>query len=88
MVAIATHDHDRILYSERIAEELEFPREALEFQMLHGIRPDLQLELAEQGYPVRIYVPYGTEWYPYVMRRIAERPANLWLILNALLRRR
>jgi len=51
--------------------------------MLHGIRGDLQESLAAEGYPVRIYVPYGTQWYPYFMRRLAERPANLWFFLGA-----
>jgi len=54
--------------------------------MLHGIRQDLQIALAREGYPVRIYVPYGTEWYPYFMRRLAERPANLAFFLKALVR--
>jgi proline dehydrogenase len=85
--AIATHDKDRIDHAIEIAEQMGFPKSALEFQMLNGIRSDLQLELAEAGYPVRVYVPYGTEWYPYVMRRMAERPANLILIGRSLLKR-
>jgi proline dehydrogenase len=69
------------------AEEIELPREKLEFQMLYGIRRDLQTELRDAGYPVRVYVPFGKEWYPYFMRRLAERPANLWFFLSNLFRR-
>jgi proline dehydrogenase len=54
----------------------------MEFQMLNGIRQELQEQLAKEGYFVRIYVPYGTEWYPYFMRRLAERPANLWFFIS------
>jgi proline dehydrogenase len=84
--AIATHDKDRIDFALEVAERKGFSKSALEFQMLNGIRTDLQLELAQSGYPVRVYVPYGTEWYPYVMRRMAERPANLILVVKNLLR--
>jgi proline dehydrogenase len=86
--AIATHDKDRIDHATQIAAEKGLPNSALEFQMLNGIRSDLQVELSEAGYPVRVYVPYGTEWYPYVMRRMAERPANLILIGRNLFKRR
>jgi proline dehydrogenase len=54
----------------------------VEFQMLYGVRRDLQRELAREGYPVRVYIPYGTEWYPYLTRRMAERPANLWFFVS------
>jgi len=84
--AIATHDEDRIQYAKAYAKEIGLPREGLEFQMLHGIREDLQVALVEEGYPVRTYVPYGTEWYPYFVRRLAERPANLWFFLSNLIR--
>ncbi len=84
--AIGTHDPKRIEFARDQAERVGLPKAALEFQMLHGIGSDLQLELAEQGYPVRIYVPYGTEWYPYFMRRLAERPANLWFFLRSYVR--
>jgi proline dehydrogenase len=87
LTAIATHDEKRIAFARNYAETIGFPREALEFQMLHGIRTNLQISLVNQGYPVRVYVPYGTEWYPYFMRRLAERPANLWFFLSNLLRR-
>jgi proline dehydrogenase len=58
----------------------------LEFQFLYGIRRDLQADLARAGYPVRVYLPYGTEWYPYLTRRMAERPANMWFLMRNLLR--
>jgi proline dehydrogenase len=58
-----------------------------EFQMLYGIRRDLQESLVNEGYQVRVYVPYGTAWYPYFVRRLAERPANLWFFLSNLVRR-
>ncbi len=80
--AIGTHDPDRIAYAKAYAERIGLPKQALEFQLLYGIRRDLQRQLTEEGYPVRIYVPYGTEWYPYFMRRLAERPANLWFFIS------
>lgn len=58
----------------------------VEFQMLYGVRRDLQAKLAERGYPLRVYVPYGIEWYPYLTRRLAERPANVWFFLSNLIR--
>jgi proline dehydrogenase len=82
VVALATHDEKRIRAAKAYAEEVGFPRAALEFQMLYGIRSDLQARLAGEGYPVRVYVPYGTSWYPYFMRRLAERPANLWFFIS------
>jgi proline dehydrogenase len=84
--AIATHDDQRIVYAKTYARKVELPRSALEFQMLHGIRRDLVSELIADGYPVRVYVPYGKEWYPYFMRRLAERPANLWFFISNLLK--
>ena len=85
--AIATQDEARIAYARAAVVRKEVPKRAIEFQMLHGIRRDLQLALLEEGFPVRIYVPYGSEWYPYFMRRLAERPANLWFFISNLLRR-
>ncbi len=79
--AIASHDPERILIAKRFAEKVGLPKDALEFQMLNGIRRDLQEQLVKEGYWVRVYVPYGTEWYPYFMRRLAERPANLWFFV-------
>jgi proline dehydrogenase len=80
--AIASHDDARINYAKRLLEEKGLPKEAIEFQMLHGIRRDLQESLSQEGYPVRVYVPYGSEWYPYFTRRLAERPANLWFFIS------
>ncbi len=80
--AIASHDENRIEHAKAYAAQVGFPRQALEFQMLNGIRRDLQESLAAEGYPVRVYVPYGTEWYPYFVRRLAERPANLWFFVS------
>ena len=85
--AIATHDEDRINYALGIAKSIGLPKKGLEFQMLFGIRADVQDKLARKGFPVRVYVPYGGEWYPYFVRRLAERPANLWFFLSNLLRR-
>jgi proline dehydrogenase len=85
--ALATHDPKRIEFAKAYAEKVGLPRDAMEFQMLNGIRRDLQEELIKEGYSVRIYVPYGTEWYPYFMRRLAERPANLWFFIFNFFRR-
>ena len=74
---IATHDEAMIAATQRFVEEQGIDRGSFEFQMLYGIRRDLQHKLVEQGYGVRVYVPFGTEWYPYFMRRLAERPANV-----------
>lgn len=82
LVALATHDPHRIQAAKAYALRVGFPKQALEFQMLNGIRADLQNALSTEGYPVRVYVPYGTEWYPYFMRRLAERPANVWFIVS------
>jgi proline dehydrogenase len=80
--AIATHDVKMIEATRRYAQEQLVPRDEFEFQMLNGIRRDLQKQLAAEGYGMRVYVPYGTEWYPYFMRRLAERPANIWFIVS------
>jgi proline dehydrogenase len=80
--AIATHDVNMIEATRQYAQEQLVPRDEFEFQMLHGIRRDLQNELAADGYGMRVYVPYGTEWYPYYIRRLAERPANIWFIVS------
>jgi proline dehydrogenase len=85
--AIATHDVKMIDATRRYAQEQLVPRDEFEFQMLHGIRRDLQKELAADGYGMRVYVPYGTEWYPYYVRRLAERPANIWFIVSNFFRR-
>ncbi len=86
LAAIATHDPERIRYALDCIRRQGVPREAVEFQFLYGIRRDLQARLTQEGYPVRIYVPFGQEWYPYFMRRLAERPANLLFFLRHLFR--
>ena len=80
--AIASHDPIRLQNAKNYANRMEIPKAAIEFQMLYGIRRDLQEQTAREGYPVRIYVPYGTHWYPYYIRRLAERPANVWFFLS------
>ena len=85
--AIASHDEKRIAFAKQYAEKVGLPKNAIEFQMLYGIRRDLQDQLAREGYPVRIYVPFGTHWYPYFMRRLAERPANIWFFVSNFFRR-
>lgn len=80
--AIGTHDPKRIEFSKSYAAKVDLPNESMEIQMLYGIRRDLQQACVDEGYPVRIYVPYGTEWYPYFMRRLAERPANVWFFIS------
>jgi proline dehydrogenase len=87
LTAIASHDSDRIAFAEEFAREIGVSRSALEFQFLYGIRAELQASLSLRRYPVRVYVPYGSQWYPYLMRRLAERPANLWLVFSNLFRR-
>ncbi len=77
IAGLATHDSKRIEFAKLFAEKVGLPKDAMEFQMLNGIRSDLQEQLAKEGYCVRVYVPYGSEWYPYVMRRVAERPADI-----------
>ncbi len=80
---IATHDPRMIAAAEKIARDCKLERGSFEFQMLYGIRRDLQRALVKQGWPLRVYVPFGREWYPYFMRRLAERPANvLFLVRN------
>lgn len=85
-VAVATHDPKIIQWTTQQVEARGIRPQQLEFQMLYGIRRDLQLQLAAKGYTVRIYVPYGSHWYPYLTRRLAERPANVFFILKCLLR--
>jgi len=85
--AFGTHDQKRIRFVKEYAERVGLPKQALEFQMLYGIRRDLQSQCIHEGYPVRIYVPYGTQWYPYFMRRLAERPANVWFFVSNFFRK-
>ncbi len=82
---IATHHDAMIRATTAFASERQLPNSAFEFQMLYGVRRDLQHALRDQGYTVRIYVPFGDAWYPYLMRRMAERPANLLFVVNAVL---
>jgi len=86
--AIATHDERLIDHVCRTAEAAGVGADRFEFQMLYGIRRDLQAALRRRGYRVRVYVPFGEEWYPYFMRRLAERPANVGFVLRSLLRER
>lgn len=80
--AIATHDERLIADAKHFAQENSIDKSRFEFQMLYGIRRDIQEQLATEGYHVRVYIPYGTQWYPYLTRRMAERPANLFFILS------
>jgi proline dehydrogenase len=80
--AIASHDDKRIAFAKQYAEKIGLARTSIEFQMLYGIRRDLQEQLVKEGYPVRVYVPFGAQWYPYFMRRLAERPANVWFFIS------
>jgi proline dehydrogenase len=83
---IATHDENMIAATRDFAREKGISPEAFEFQMLYGVRRDLQRALIAEGYRVRVYIPFGTEWYPYFMRRLAERPANLLFLARNLFR--
>lgn len=85
-LAMASHDEKMIEATLKWAARYRLAKDCFEFQMLYGIRRDLQQKLAAQGYRMRVYVPYGAEWYPYFMRRLAERPANVWFILSNLLK--
>ncbi len=86
--AIATHDPQMIDATKRFAAERGVAPERFEFQMLYGIRRDLQAALLAEGYRVRVYVPFGREWFPYFMRRLGERPANVGFVLRGLVRER
>ena len=79
---IATHDERMIAATVEFAQQRGIGKEAFEFQMLYGVRRDLQVQLARDGYRMRVYVPYGRHWYPYFMRRLAERPANVWFVVK------
>lgn len=84
--AIATHDAAIVAEAKRFATERGIPNDQFEFQMLYGVRRDLQARLVREGYRVRVYVPFGTQWYPYLMRRLAERPANIVFMARNVLR--
>ena len=83
---IATHDENMIAAAKQFARERGIAPSRFEFQMLYGVRRDLQRKLVQEGYKVRVYVPFGTEWYPYFMRRLAERPANIVFLARNLFR--
>ena len=89
---LATHDERIIAEAKRFATERKIPADRYEFQMLYGVRRDLQERLVRDGYRMRVYVPFGTQWYPYLMRRLAERPANVAFmtgnVVKEMLRRR
>ena len=85
-IDVATHDPRLLEGVRRITDSIENGWSRVEFQMLYGVRRDLQADLARRGYPVRVYIPYGTEWYPYLTRRLAERPANMWFFASNILR--
>lgn len=86
-LGIATHDEKMINAAKSYISDHDVPYDTFEFQMLYGIRPRLQEQLRDDGFKMRIYAGYGTEWYPFYMRRLAERPANVWFILSNLFRR-
>ena len=83
---IATHDERMIRETKAFARENQIPSSRFEFQMLYGVRRDLQEKLMREGYRLRVYVPFGTQWYPYLMRRLAERPANVAFITGNVLK--
>jgi len=83
---IATHDENMVRATIEFAQKEKIPASAFEFQMLYGVRRDLQQKLVKEGWRCRVYIPFGTEWYPYLMRRLAERPANAIFILKNLFR--
>jgi len=87
LIAIASHDELRIQNAIEYANQKKLDKSTFEFQMLYGIRRDLQQKYINLGYKVRVYVPYGNHWYPYFMRRLAERPANVWFFFSNFLRR-
>jgi len=84
---LATHDERIINQAKAFALQENIPREAFEFQMLYGIRRDLQQQLVQEGWRMRVYIPFGSEWYPYFMRRLAERPANAFFVAKNIFRR-
>lgn len=86
-LGIATHDEKMIEASKDFTKSNNIAADSYEFQMLFGVRRDLQKSLVDDGYKMRIYVPYGTAWYPYFVRRLAERPANLWFFISNFLKR-
>ncbi|KAB2904751.1 MAG: proline dehydrogenase [Anaerolineae bacterium] len=86
-LAIATHDEKMISAAEEFIEQNQVPADRYEFQMLYGIRAERQADLAAKGFKMRVYVPFGEAWYPYFMRRLAERPANVWFFIRSIFQR-
>jgi proline dehydrogenase len=86
--AIASHDPSMIEDARAFVRERAIAPDRFEFQMLYGIRRDLQTALAADGYRMRVYIPFGREWFPYFMRRLGERPANVLFVLNSLMKER
>jgi len=86
--AMATHDPAMIAATRAFAAQHGIPKDRYEFQMLYGIRRDLQMQLGSEGHPVRIYVPFGREWFPYFMRRLGERPANVGFVVRSVMKER
>jgi proline dehydrogenase len=84
---IATHDQAIVAEMRRFVSEQGLAKSRFEFQMLYGVRRDLQRRLVEEGFGVRVYIPFGTAWYPYFMRRLAERPANVLFLARNFLRK-
>jgi proline dehydrogenase len=84
---LATHDEAMIAATKTFVREQGIEKKTFEFQMLYGVRRDLQKSLVQEGYGMRVYVPFGTEWYPYFMRRLAERPANVIFIARNMLKK-
>ncbi|MGE7218158.1 proline dehydrogenase family protein [Priestia koreensis] len=85
--AVATHDDAIIDYTKQVVKELGISNDQFEFQMLYGIRTERQEQLVKEGYKMRVYVPYGTDWYGYFMRRLAERPANVAFVLKGMVKK-
>jgi proline dehydrogenase len=83
--AVASHDEAMINYTKELVKDQNISNDQFEFQMLYGIREEMQRELVKEGYKVRVYVPYGTNWYGYFMRRLAERPANVAFVAKGIL---
>jgi proline dehydrogenase len=86
--AIATHDPAMIAATRAFAAQRRLPADRFEFQMLYGVRRDLQAQLIAQGYRMRVYIPFGQEWFPYFIRRLGERPANIGFVIRSMLRER
>lgn len=85
-LGLGTHDEDRIQYGLQLAKAMNADKHQMEIQMLYGIRKDLQSKYVKSEFPVRLYIPFGAHWFPYFMRRLAERPANVWFFVSNFIR--